>query len=108
MEQVQRLLDDRGIHPAAPIMLTGAALEQALRGFVEDSELKVAGRPGIGTYADVLRASELVSRQERKDIESWGGLRNSAAHGEFDALSPEVAQLMAMGVNLFLQQHSAE
>lgn len=105
MEQVQILLDDKQIHPAAPVMLAGAALEQALRGLVESKQLTVA-RTGIGGYSDALRTAKVVTRQQKKDIDSWGGLRNSAAHGEFDSLSLDAAQLMAMGVNLFLQQVS--
>jgi hypothetical protein len=34
MEQVQQLLDDGKVHPAAPIMLAGAALEELLRSLV--------------------------------------------------------------------------
>ncbi len=85
-------------------MLAGAALEQALRGLLEGAQLGVTGRPGIGAYADSLRTAEIISRQARKDIESWAGLRNSAAHGDFSALTRDIAQLMALGVNLFLQK----
>jgi hypothetical protein len=31
MEQVETLLSDRRVHPAAPVMLAGAALEEMLR-----------------------------------------------------------------------------
>ena len=37
-----------------------------------------------------------------KDVEQMAGIRNEAAHGDFDALSRERAGLMEQQVNLFL------
>jgi hypothetical protein len=102
MEQVRELLRDRNVHPAAPIVLAGAALETALRGAVEDEGLTVDGKPGISAYGKALRSAELISRQDMKDIEQMGGLRNDAAHGHFGDLSPERASLMEQQVNMFL------
>jgi hypothetical protein len=43
------------------------------------------------------------SAQEQKDVTSWAGHRNEAAHGEFDKLSHDRARLMVDGINLFMQ-----
>jgi hypothetical protein len=47
MEQVQILLDDRKVHPAGPVMLAGAALEEFLRSMIVTSTLQPKGKPGI-------------------------------------------------------------
>lgn len=104
MEQVRALLADKGVHPAAPIVLAGAALETALKGAVAESELDVPGKGGISNYAKALRSADLISRQEMKDIEQMAGLRNSAAHGEFEEISRERAGLMEQQVNYLLSR----
>lgn len=107
MEQVRTLNEDRSIHPAAPIVLAGAALETALRAAVEQLELDIGERPGIGAYGRALRAAGVISKQDAKDIDQMAGLRNSAAHGDFDQLSRERAGLMEQQVNLFLSTLSS-
>lgn len=104
MEQVRLLAEDGTIHPAAPIVLAGAALEVALRSAVEELELDLAERPSISAYARRLRTEGLLSPQDVKDVEQMGGLRNAAAHGKFDELSAERAGLLEQQVNLFLRR----
>ena len=107
MEQVQALLDDQKVTPAAPVMLAGAALEEFLRSRVALLAAVVAGRPSISSYASALRTAGDLSAQDVKDITSWGGQRNEAAHGEFDKLSRQRAQLMVDGINLFIRQKTS-
>lgn len=106
MEQVEALLDDRRVHPAAPVMLAGAALEEMLRSMVVANSSTVKGKPGINSYASALRTDDVISAQEAKDISSWGGLRNHAAHGEFEQIQLPNARLLAQAVNLFMQKHA--
>lgn len=106
MEQVRILVEDRSVHPAAPIVLAGAALETALRSAVAELQLDLAERPSIGAHGRCLRTARVISAQDMKDIEQMGGIRNSAAHGEFDDLSRERAGLMEQQVNLFLTRLS--
>jgi hypothetical protein len=50
----------------------------------------------------------LISKQDAKDILSWGGLRNHAAHGEWDQVSDKQrVQLMLEGVNLFMRKYES-
>jgi hypothetical protein len=105
MEQVQLLLEDSSVVAAAPAMLAGAALEEALRGLMVGCDEPIVGAPSISKYSISLRKCGRISRQDEKNITAWGGLRNAAAHGQFDAVSPHEARLMVAGVNLFLQQH---
>ncbi|MFV2172308.1 hypothetical protein ACFHW2_12005 [Actinomadura sp. LOL_016] len=106
MGQVQQLLEDPKVHPAAPIVLAGAALEEFLRSRIEAKGLALAGRPGINTYAAELKKDGDLSTQEVKDITAWAGYRNHAAHGEWDQFSREEARMMVLGVNLFLQRRT--
>jgi len=107
MEQVRVLNSDASVAPAAPIVLAGAALEMALRSAVEELGGRTSGRPGISSYAKTLRAAELLTRQDMKDIEQMAGLRNEAAHGHHDGLSTERAGLMEQQVNIFLRRLAA-
>lgn len=107
LEQVQRLLDDSGVHPAAPVVLTGAALEEFLRSLYVGCVEALSGRPGLSTYAAALRKSGKISAADEKNITAWAALRNDAAHGHFADVNRGRAALMFEGVNLFIQQKSA-
>ena len=102
MEQVRKLMEDKGVHPAAPIMLAGAALEIALRSAVDELGLPGPDKPSIATYCECLRAAGLLSKQDVKDVTRMGGVRNSAAHGDFGELDRARAGLMEQQVNFFL------
>ncbi|MGX1974629.1 hypothetical protein [Streptomyces kronopolitis] len=106
MGQVRRLLDDRQTHPAAAIVLCGAALESGLRALIEARGLELTERPSLSAYARLLRKEELLTKQEAKDLEQVGGLRNAAAHGQFGELSRERAGLMEQQTNLLLSRIS--
>jgi len=109
LEQAQRLLDDREVHPAAAAMLIGATLEEFLRTWVEELELSIGdAKPSLQTYSDVLRRAEEITKQDAKDILSWAGLRNYAAHGEWEQVKDkERVGHMLDGVNLFMRKYGA-
>ncbi|SDU38215.1 hypothetical protein [Jiangella alkaliphila] len=104
MEQVRRLNADRGSHPAAAIILCGAAVEIKLRGLVESQGLQMSERPSMGAYYRLLRKADLLTAQDVKDLEQLAGLRNSAAHGQFEALSLERAGLAEQQANIMLRR----
>ena len=104
MSQVRRLLEDRHTHPAASIVLCGAALEIALRAVAEAGDLELAGRPSMAAYGRLLRSARKITAQDMKDLDQCAGLRNAAAHGDFDTLSPERAGLMEQQTNLLLRR----
>lgn len=109
MEQVQQLLEGETVHPSAPMMLAGAALEEFLRGLVaHHPEATISGTRSITRYADTLRSAEAISRQDKKDLDSLAGDRNAAAHGRFDETSWDRARLMVDRVNLFMAHHKPE
>jgi hypothetical protein len=104
MTQVRALIEDQRMHPAAPIVLCGAALEVALRATVDAHDLDLTERPSLSAYAKRLRQAGVITAQDMKDIEQCGGLRNAAAHGQFDVLSAERAGLMEQQTNLLLRR----
>jgi hypothetical protein len=108
MEQAQLLLDSEGVHPAAAAVVVGAVLEEFLRNWVEDAGLSLSSRaPSIDSYSAALRTAELISKQDVKDIASWGGIRNSAAHGKWDEVKdPSRIRVMLDGVSLFLRKNA--
>lgn len=104
LEQVRALNADKSVIPAAPIVLAGAALEIALRSAVEELSLTFPSKPGISAYAKVLRSSDVLNKQDMKDVEQMAGLRNQAAHGDHKELSHERSGLMEQQVNFFLRK----
>lgn len=107
LEQATFLLNDRGVHPAAPAVIIGAALEEFLRNWVEDFNLDLAGKPpSLDSYAKVLKEAKLITKQDIKDITSWTGLRNHAAHGEWDEVNNKNRiSIMLEAVNLFMRKY---
>lgn len=105
--QARLLLETNGVHPGAPCMLIGACLEEYLRSWVEDEQLDIKkANPGIDTYSKALRTASLIGKQELKDIVSWGGLRNHAAHGEWGEVDDKKRiSIMLEGVELFIRKH---
>jgi hypothetical protein len=109
LEQANALIEAKGVHPAAPIVLIGATLEEYLRTTMEKEGVSLGNRKSsLQGYADALYAVQLLSKQDHKDITAWAGIRNHAAHGEWEHVKdPERARLMLQSVNLFLRQHGA-
>jgi hypothetical protein len=107
LEQANVLLETKNVHPAAPTVLIGATLEEFLRTWIEAEDISLGNRkPGMQNYAEVLKENDLISKQDLKDITAWGGVRNSAAHGEWDVVADKARiRLMLEGVNLFLRKY---
>lgn len=108
LEQAHQLLEAKGIHPAAPTVIIGAALEEFLRTWTESAGLSLGQRkPGMDSYAIVLRDNDFITKQDYKDITAWAGLRNHAAHGEWAEVSEKNrVALMLEGVNLFMRKYA--
>lgn len=109
LEMAHLLLETKGVHPAAPAVLVGASLEEFLRTWVETAGLSLGVRkPGLESYSQVLREAELITKQDGKDITSWAGIRNHAAHGEWQEVADKSRiSLMLEGVNLFMRRYGA-
>lgn len=102
------LLESKNVHPAAPAVLIGATLEEFLRTWSEAEALPLGSRkPGLEAYSQLLREAGLITKQDGKDITSWAGIRNHAAHGDWDEVSDgNRVSLMLEGINLFMRKYS--
>lgn len=109
LDQARLLLQDKKVHPAAACVLIGATLEEFLRTWTERESIKLGNRtPSISAYAGILASKGLIKKQDSKDIHAWSGLRNEAAHGNWEQISDrERARIMLEGVNLFLRKYGA-
>lgn len=109
LDQANRLLENKKVHPAPAAVLVGATLEEFLRTWVESEDDVSLGnrKPSLQNYATVLYKEDHITKQDLKDITSWGGIRNHAAHGEWEEVSnKERVKLMLEGVNLFMRKYS--
>ena len=105
--QADTLLNSNEVHPAAPAVIIGAALEEFLRNWIDEGCLSLGGKkPSLDSYAKVLREADLITKQDVKDITSWSGLRNHAAHGEWAEVNDKNRiSMLLQGVNLFMRKY---
>lgn len=107
LDQAQGLLESQACHPAAAAVLIGASLEEFLRNWIEAEKIEITSNPGLAAYCAALRTADLITKQDHKDITAWAGMRNHAAHGEWEHVEDRSrVRLMLEGVNLFLRQKS--
>ncbi|MBO6494826.1 MAG: hypothetical protein JJ978_04600 [Roseivirga sp.] len=108
LEQAENLLNDKKVHPAAPAVIIGASLEEFLRNWLEDSGFDLSTiKNSLDTYSTELRRQDKISKQDLKDIVSWGGTRNDAAHGHWENVEDRKrVKLMLEGVNLFMRKYA--
>jgi hypothetical protein len=107
LNQANTLLSSKEVHAAAPTVIIGAALEEFLRNWIEEAGLSLGGKkPSLDSYATTLREADLITKQDVKDITSWSGLRNHAAHGEWgEVIDKNRISIMLEGVNLFMRKY---
>lgn len=108
LEQAENLLNDKKVHPAAPAVIIGASLEEFLRTWLEDDGFDLTTiKNSLDAYSTELRRQEKITKQDLKDIVSWGGTRNAAAHGHWENVEDRKRiKLMLEGVNLFMRKYS--
>ena len=107
LDQARLLLEQQEVHPAAPAVLIGAALEEFLRTWLENANISLGNKkPSLESYSQLLKENDLITKQDTKDISSWGGLRNHAAHGEWDQVEDRKRiSMMLEGVGLFMRRY---
>jgi hypothetical protein len=108
LSQAETLLNDNNVHPAAPAVIIGASLEEFLRCWLEDQDVDLSKiKLSLDSYSNELRVRNLITKQDVKDILSWAGIRNDAAHGHWDNVKEKARiRLMLEGVNLFMRKYS--
>lgn len=108
LEQANNLLNSKKVHPAAPAVLIGASLEEFLRNWLEDDGFNLSSiKNSLDSYSKELRKQNKITKQDLKDIVSWSGTRNDAAHGHWENVEDRNRiKLMLEGVNLFMRKYS--
>lgn len=108
LAQAEQLLNDRNVHPAAPAVIIGASLEEFLRNWLEEAGVDMTTvNLNLDSFSKELRSRDLITKQDLKDITSWGGIRNDAAHGNWSNVEDRNRiNLMLGGVNLFMRKYS--
>lgn len=109
LEMSEHLLNE-GYKDAAAV-ITGSTLEQHLRKLCQKVGIDVKTTSGKPKKADLLN-SDLAKQgsfntSEQKQITAWLGIRNDAAHGNYDAYTPDQVNLFIMGLRAFLDRHPA-
>lgn len=108
LEQANSLLNDKKVHPAAATVIIGASLEEFLRNWLEQENCDFSKFSNtIDGFAKELRRLEKINKQDLKDITSWAGTRNDAAHGHWENVEDRLRiRLMLEGVNLFIRKYT--
>ena len=107
LEQAESLLNDNKVHPAAPSVIIGASLEEFLRNWLEEEQVDLTTiKNSLDAYTTELKKLNKISKQDVKDLTSWSGIRNDAAHGHWDNVADRKRiKLMLEGVNLFMRKY---
>ena len=107
LEQAESLLNDKNVHPAAPAVIIGASLEEFLRNWLEEEGTDLTTiKNSLDAYSTELKRLDKITKQDIKDIVSWGGIRNDAAHGHWENVADKNRiKLMLEGVNLFMRKY---
>jgi hypothetical protein len=103
LDMAEHLLD-KGYHvPAAS--LVGAVLEDGLRRLAARNDLKANRGDDISVLNNRLASKDVYNVLARKQVDSWGAVRNFADHGEFHQFKPGDVREMYIGVVRFLAEH---
>lgn len=95
--------------PAA--VLAGAVLEKALRTMCSQQQPSVSivnanGEPKkLNLLIDDLKKAGAFVETKAKQLRAWAGIRNDAAHGEFDEFTRGDVEAMIPGINTFLAEY---
>jgi hypothetical protein len=103
-------LNDAGYKDAASV-IAGSTLESHLRQLCIKASVPVNKENGEPKKADAMN-SELVkidvySGLDQKNVTAWLGLRNHAAHGEYDKYNSDQVELMIRGIRDFITRNPA-
>lgn len=108
LEMADYFLEAKFKDPAA--VIAGSVLEQNLRTIATSQGIAVSNgdKPKkADTLNAELASAGVISKLQQKQITAWLGLRNHAAHGEYDKYTIEDVRLMSQGIAHFIVQQTA-
>lgn len=102
-------LHGEGYKDAAAVV-AGSALEAHLRALCDQNEIERESN-GRAHKADRMNSDlareDAYSGVDQKNVTSWLGLRNDAAHGNYDSYTSEQVRLLIASVRDFISRHPA-
>ena len=109
LSMAEHLLEEGYKDPAA--VLSGSILEQHLRALCDVFNIEPTLPDGRWKKADALNAElakgDFYTKLTQKNVTSWLGLRNEAAHGNYNRYDLANVRLMLEGIKLFMMRNPA-
>ena len=109
LEMAEYLLKECYKDPAAVIV--GSSLEAHLRKLCEKHEIGTTKPGGASLKAsamnDDLKRAGVYDKNEHKQVTAWLGIRNDAAHGDYDKYDSAKVEMLLMGVRNFISRYPA-
>ena len=104
LSQARKLLNSRGIHPAAAVIVACAGIEEFLRNWCEQKAINIPKKQrSLSKYAQELRSAGEFSLPVERRIQSWADYRNNAAHGsKWDSISKQIAEKLVGEIEDFI------
>ena len=103
-------LVSQGYKDAAAVM-AGSTLEVHLRKLCDKNDIDTLKGDGKPKKADSLNAelakAGVYTKLDQKNVTAWLGLRNHAAHGDYDKYDEGQVRLLIDGVRGFITRHPA-
>lgn len=103
LEQAEHLFALGYFQPAA--VLAGCVLEDALRRLCEENGVPLSEKPKLDSMNAQLAKQGAYNKLMQKRITALADLRNSAAHGKWDAFDDTDVEAMIRDVRTFLEKH---
>jgi hypothetical protein len=114
MTQAENLLSGAGSGEFAHVpaaVLAGAVLEDTLRRLCQRQSpsipmvRKYGNLKSLNDFINDLKHAGLYTELKAKQLRVWAGIRNAAAHGEFDDFTCDDVQQMLDGIQSFLAEN---
>jgi hypothetical protein len=103
LEQGQALLSAGYFAPAAVVI--GAVLEDGLRKLCDKSAISLSDRPKLDSMNALLAKAGIYNSLTQKNVTALADIRNSAAHGKWDAFGGSDVADMCRWTRDFMQKH---
>ncbi|MDE0086921.1 MAG: DUF4145 domain-containing protein [Candidatus Poribacteria bacterium] len=103
LEQADHLLQKEYYQPAAVII--GCVLEDGLRKLCDKHEISLPDRPWLDGMNIDLAKEGIYNKSVQKQITFFAGLRNDAAHGNWNEFDKTNIEAMLKGVRDFMETH---
>ncbi|WP_405954309.1 hypothetical protein [Streptomyces phaeochromogenes] len=109
LEMAETLLGSE--YKDAAAVIAGTALEVHVRALCAKNRIGVTLPSGASMRADgmniELKKASVYSETQRKQVSAWMGLRNSAAHGDYEEYDKQQVRLLVDGVRDFMLKYPA-